>query len=92
MKIAKIVTINDIYINNLFLLPQWFEEELDSVNKKFHSALETRDERARKRLEQLDERITELGQYFEAEKKAILKQIEERGEELARMLRKFKVS
>lgn len=62
------------------------------MNKKFHTALETRDERARKRLEQLEERISELGQYFDVEKRAILKQIEERGEELARMLRKFKVS
>lgn len=61
------------------------------MNKKFHTALETRDERARKRLEELDGRITELGQYFESEKRTILKQIEERGEELARMLQKFKV-
>jgi hypothetical protein len=43
------------------------------------------------RLEQLDDRITTLNIHFEREKEAILKQIKERGEELAMMLCKFKV-
>ncbi len=61
------------------------------MNKNFHDALEDRDEKAKKKLEILENRITDLAHHFEAEKVSILKQIEERGEELARMLKKFKV-
>lgn len=43
------------------------------------------------KLEMLEDRITALGEHFEVEKNAILKQIEDRGRELAEMLRKFKV-
>jgi hypothetical protein len=43
------------------------------------------------KLDQLDQRITELGEHFEQEKISILNQIQERGEELANMLNKFKV-
>jgi hypothetical protein len=53
--------------------------------------LNEKSEQSLDKLEQLDDRITNLGTYFEEEKKSILDQIKERGEELAMMLYKFKV-
>lgn len=61
------------------------------MNRNFHDALEERDEKAHKKLEVLEDKITALGEHFEEEKVTILKQIEERGQELARMLNEFKV-
>ena len=78
-------------LNVLFVCVQWFEDHLDTMNRNFHDALEERDEKAHKKLEVLEERITALGEHFEEEKVTILKQIEERGQELARMLNEFKV-
>ena len=71
---------------------QWFEDNLDKMNNNFHNALEERDEKAKKKLSILEDRITALGEHFEEEKVSILQQIEERGRELARMLNEFKVS
>jgi hypothetical protein len=42
-------------------------------------------------LEVLENRITALGEHFEAEKASILTYIEERGRELTKMLNEFKV-
>jgi hypothetical protein len=61
------------------------------MNRRFHDALEDRDEKAKKKISVLEDRITALSEHFETEKASILKQIEERGEELARMLKNFKV-
>lgn len=61
------------------------------MNRNFHDALEDRDEKAQKKLAVLEDRITALGDHFEEEKVTILRHIEERGEELARMLKEFKV-
>jgi len=60
------------------------------TNIKFRDALNEKSEQSMERLEQLDQRITDLSVYFEQEKEAILKQIKDRGEELALMLYKFK--
>jgi hypothetical protein len=68
----------------------WFEEQLSVVNKNFHDALEERDEKSQKKLEVLENRITALGEHFETEKTEILRQIEDRGRELAKMLNDFK--
>jgi len=70
---------------------QWFEEQLLETNIKFRDILQEKSEQSIEKLEQLDERITNLGQYFEEEKASILDQIKVRGEELAMMLYKFKV-
>ena len=43
-------------------------------------------------MERLNERISNMDMYFEDEKAKILKYIDDRGEELARLLYKFKVS
>ena len=69
---------------------QWFEDELAKVNVSFHETLEARKIETDKRLDQLNERITELDKYFEEQKKSILKYIDDRGEELTALLNKFK--
>ena len=74
----------------LFIRNQWFEEQLATINTNFHDAIEERDERSRKKLEVLENRITALGEHFETEKATILTYIEERGRELTKMLNEFK--
>ena len=71
---------------------QWFEEKLLETNIKFRDILKEKSEQSIEKLDRLDDRITALGQHFEKEKATILEQIKERGEELAMMLYKFKVS
>jgi hypothetical protein len=61
------------------------------MNSKFRDCLEDKSLKSMNKLEELDNRITKLAEHFEVEKAAILKQIEERGQELANMLNKFKV-
>lgn len=68
----------------------WFEEQLLETNIKFRDILQEKSDKSIAKLDQLDDRITKLGQYFEEEKKSILDQIKVRGEELALMLHKFK--
>lgn len=75
----------------LFDISQWFEEQLLETNIKFRDILQVKSEQSIEKLDQLDERITSLGKYFEKEKASILEQIKQRGEELAMMLYKFKV-
>jgi hypothetical protein len=68
----------------------WFEEELLKLNKAFHETLEQRTAIAAAKLEELNLRITRLDRKFEAEKEAMLSEIERRGEELRKMLEAFK--
>uniref|UniRef100_A0A7S3M234 SF-assemblin n=1 Tax=Spumella elongata TaxID=89044 RepID=A0A7S3M234_9STRA len=68
----------------------WFEDQLSNLNVKFHETLEKRKEETYHRLERLNERISNMDMYFEDEKAKILKYIDDRGEELARLLYKFK--
>lgn len=68
----------------------WFEDELEKLNKAFHETLETRKTATDTRLDELNTRITDLNTYFEEQKASILKYIDDRGEELAALLNKFK--
>jgi DNA repair exonuclease SbcCD ATPase subunit len=68
----------------------WFEGQLSTLDKNFHQALTERTVKTTEKLEKLDVRITELDERFEVEKKEILRQIDERGQELARLLEQFK--
>lgn len=68
----------------------WFEEQLLETNIKFRDMLQEKSEQSLEKLDQLDERITNLAEYFEVEKASILKEIKSRGEELAMMLYNFK--
>lgn len=61
------------------------------MNAKFQDTIAKRKEETYERLERLNERITNMDMYFEDEKMKILKYIDDRGEELARLLYKFKV-
>ena len=60
------------------------------LNVKFHETLEKRKEETYLRLEKLNERISNMDMYFEDQKCKILKYIDDRGEELAKLLYKFK--
>ena len=75
----------------LLHLSQWFEDRLTKLDKQFHDLLDKRKEETYQRLEKLNERITNMDMYFEDQKAKILKYIDDRGEELARLLYKFKV-
>jgi len=68
----------------------WFEQELSDLDKVFHTTLEERNVATAKRLDEIHERITVLDDKFEREKAEILRYIDERGEELARMLNQFR--
>mmetsp|Transcript_33323 Transcript_33323/g.55954 ORF Transcript_33323/g.55954 Transcript_33323/m.55954 type:complete len:258 (+) Transcript_33323:118-891(+) len=68
----------------------WFEDQLAVLNVKFHKKLEERKEATYARLEKTNERITNMEMYFEDQKQKILKYIDDRGEELAKLLYKFK--
>lgn len=68
----------------------WFEEQLLETNLKFRDALNEKSQKSLEKLDKLDDRITNLGKYFEEEKTRILAEIKARGEELALMLYKFK--
>lgn len=52
--------------------------------------LELRKNETYQKLEQLNERLTNMDMYFEDEKHRILKYIDDRGAELAALLNKFK--
>ena len=68
----------------------WFEVQLSELNKSFHETLDERTVKTTKRLDGLEESITALDARFEQEKALILRQIDERGQELARLLNEFK--
>ena len=52
--------------------------------------METRKTETYHRLDKLSERISNMDMYFEDEKRKILKYIDDRGEELSKLLYKFK--
>lgn len=68
----------------------WFESQLTTLDKKFHETLNERTEKTTAKLVDLEERITSLDERFEVEKADILRQIDERGQELAKLLEEFK--
>lgn len=68
----------------------WFEDQLTILNQEFQDTIQKRKEETYVRLDQLNQRITDLNQYFEEQKAAILKYVDERGEELTKLLNKFK--
>lgn len=78
------------FIVILFLL-QWFEDQLSNINQQFHETLDKRKQDTEIKLEALNQRITDLDKYFEEQKASILKYIDDRGEELTRLLNQFKV-
>jgi hypothetical protein len=63
---------------------------LTILNQEFQDTIQKRKEETYVRLDQLNQRITDLNQYFEEQKAAILKYVDERGEELTKLLNKFK--
>ena len=71
-------------------LLQWFESQLIALNNKFRDILEEKSVTSLDKLAAVEDRITHLEEHFEREKAQILKQIEDRGKELAEMLQKFK--
>lgn len=71
---------------------QWFEDQLSNINQQFHETLSKRKEETEQKLEVLNKRITDLDKYFEEQKAAILKYIDDRGEELTKLLNQFKVT
>lgn len=68
----------------------WFEKELSELDKTFHISLEEKNIATINRLDELHQRITLLDEKFEKDKSYILKYIDEKGEELARMLNQFR--
>lgn len=68
----------------------WFEDLLTSVNQGFHETLAKRKDETEEKLAALNQRITDLDKYFEEQKLEILKYIDDRGEELTKLLNQFK--
>lgn len=64
---------------------------MSNINQQFHDTLNKRKEETEQKLEALNKRITDLDKYFEEQKAAILKYIDDRGEELTKLLNQFKV-
>lgn len=61
------------------------------LNTSVHEVLEERKAATDVRIDQLNQRITDLEAHFATEKAAILKYVDDRGEELTQLLNKFKV-
>eukprot|EP01041_Mallomonas_annulata_P010079 gene10079-21004_t len=68
----------------------WFEEQLSELNQEFNEVLTERHEQTNLKLEHLSTRVDEVEATFAKDKEAILQHIDERGQELANMLNKFK--
>lgn len=68
----------------------WFEQQLSVLDNTFHKALEERHTVTNKRIDEINIRITDLDSRFERDKQMILKEIDERGNDLARLLNEFK--
>ena len=92
----KLVTLTLFFSFSRFLpsfsifCEQWFEGQLSNLSQTFNASLDDRNESTAKRLDELNQRITDQDTRFEKEKTDILRQIDERGEELARLLNQFK--
>ena len=65
---------------------------MSDLNKEFQETITERKAQTDKRLDELNQRITDLNTYFEEQKAAILKYVDDRGEELTQLLNKFKVT
>ena len=63
---------------------------MTDLNRKIHETLELRKTETYHRLDKLSERISNMDMYFEDEKMKILKYIDDRGEELSKLLHRFK--
>jgi hypothetical protein len=68
----------------------WFEDLLTNVNQGFRETLAKRKDETEEKLAALNQRITDLDKYFEEQKLEILKYIDDRGEELTKLLNQFK--
>eukprot|EP01031_Cornospumella_fuschlensis_P041753 gene41753-50959_t len=68
----------------------WFEDQLEKLNKDFHTLLAKRKEDTDQKIEALNQRITNVQAYFEEQKAAVLKYVDDRGEELTKLLNQFK--
>lgn len=64
---------------------------MSQVNAQFQETLSRRKAETEQKLDALNARITELDKYFEEQKASILKYIDDRGEELTKLLNQFKV-
>jgi hypothetical protein len=69
---------------------QWFEDQLTNLNQEFQETILRRKEETNRRLDELNIRITEVNNYFEEQKLVILKYVDDRGEELTKLLNQFK--
>jgi hypothetical protein len=70
---------------------QWFEDQLSQLNATFQDTLDKRKTETNQRLDQLNQRITDLDTHFENQKREILQYIDDRGAELTKLLNQFKV-
>eukprot|EP01035_Chromulina_nebulosa_P020952 gene20952-27155_t len=68
----------------------WFEENLDLLNKTFHSTLNERSTKTNARIDEVNDRITTLDLRLTKEKEEIIKQIDAQGETLRKLLNEFK--
>jgi hypothetical protein len=68
----------------------WMEDLLADLNGQFHDALRERKDDTYLRLEKVKGRITNMDSYFEEQKSTILNYIDYTGEQLAKLLYKFK--
>jgi hypothetical protein len=79
------------FLKILLIVFKWFEDHLTKLNTTFQDTLQARSAATDKRLDEVNKRITDLDNYFEEQKKAILKYIDDRGSELSALLNKFRV-
>ena len=56
-----------------------------------NATIKDRNDEVTNKLDSLSNRISDLQSHFENEKRSIMRQIDERGEELAALLNKFRV-
>lgn len=70
---------------------QWFEQNLEVLNRTFYATLEERNTVTNKKIDEVHERITKVADRLTVEKAEILRQIEEQGIQLNRLLNEFKV-
>eukprot|EP01036_Dinobryon_divergens_P031649 gene31649-41086_t len=68
----------------------WFEDQLSQLNATFQDTLDKRKTETNRRLDQLNQRITDLDTHFENQKREILQYIDDRGAELTKLLNQFK--
>lgn len=75
------------YIN----LRKWFDKELSRVSDSMKVLIEDRRQQTFDRIDEVNERITELFHRLETEKAVIIQKIDDKGEELKEILSEFKV-